>query len=175
MLPPEYLATLPDAVVQAIDTMMESVLVVMAKRVSRYGWTDQDQWEADRLEAIGVLRTDIKRALKEHAPEISNEIEATFTAAMQETIHQDKPYYEAADKWDEKAITQRAMQRIVQSGLKQTVNTWKNLTGTLAKETAKAFTAAMDQAWLAAATGVITPQEAGYRACLLYTSPSPRD
>ena len=164
MLPPDYLAALPDAVVNAIDAMMDNVLAATAKRISKYGWTDQSQWEADRLKAMGALQSDIKRILKKHAPEIADQVEKAFQEAIAETVQQDKPYYEAAGMWNTDAIDRAAMDKIIRSGLRKTAQTFTNLTGTLAKETAKQFTAAMDMAWLAASTGTITPQEAGYRA-----------
>ena len=164
MLQPDYLASLPDAVVEALDTMMEAVLQVTARRIAKYGWTEQTQWEIDRLEAIGFLTSDIQRVIKEHSPDIAAEISQAFEEAMQETVHQDQAFYEAAGAWSTEAIDQKAVQNVIRSGLTQTAHTFSNLTGTLAKETAVQFAAAMDQAWIAAATGVITPQEAGRRA-----------
>lgn len=164
MLSPEYLAQRPDRVILSIDSMMEAVLAATAKRISQYGWTEQSQWEVDRLKALGVLQSDIERVLTRSAPWIARELQNVFSDAMQETIRGDKPYYEAAEKWDEKAINRAAVNRIIQAGLKQTKRTFTNITGTLAKQTAKEFAAAMDQAWLAAATGVISPQDAGRHA-----------
>ena len=164
MLSPEYLAQRPDRVILSIDSMMEAVLTATAKRISQYGWTEQSQWEVDRLKALGVLQSDIERVLKRNAPWIARELQNVFSDAMQETIRGDKPYYEAAGKWDEEAINRAAVNRIIQAGLKQTKRTFTNITGTLAKQTTKEFAAAMDQAWLAAATGVISPQDAGRHA-----------
>lgn len=164
MLPPDYLATLPDAAVAAIDAMMESVLQVTAQRVAKYGWTEQSQWEVDRLEAIGYLTSDVQRIIKQYAPDVAKEISQAFEDAMKETVQQDRAIYESAGVWNSDAIDQKAMQNIIRSGLTQTAGTFSNLTATLAKETAVQFAAAMDQAWIAAATGVITPQEAARRA-----------
>lgn len=84
--------------------------------------------------------------------------------AGRETINQDKRYYEAAGAWSDDAIDRAAINNVINAGLKRTNQTFRNLTGTLAKETAKEFTRAMDSAWLAAATGTIDPQTAGRRA-----------
>ena len=63
MLPPGYLESLPDAVVELIQEMEDAILSKMAIRITKYGWTDQSQWEKDRLEAVGVVRSDIVRIL----------------------------------------------------------------------------------------------------------------
>lgn len=164
MLPPEYLESLPDAVIELIQEMEDAVLSKMATRIVKYGWTSQDQWEADRLEAVGVMRSDITRILSKYTGQTEQAIQQAMADAGQETINQDKRYYTAAGAWSDDAIDRAAINNVINSGLKRTNQTFRNLTGTLAKETAKEFTRAMDSAWLAAATGTIDPQTAGRRA-----------
>lgn len=164
MLPPEYLESLPDAVIELIQEMEDAVLSKMATRIVKYGWTSQDQWEADRLEAVGVIRSDIARILSKYTGQTEAAIQQTIADAGRETINQDKRYYAAAGAWSDDAIDRAAINNVINSGLKRTNQTFRNLTGTLAKETAKEFTRAMDSAWLAAATGTIDPQTAGRRA-----------
>ena len=164
MLPPGYLESLPDAVIELIREMEDAVLSKMAVRIVKYGWTSQDQWEADRLEAVGVIRHDIVRILSKYTGQTEQAIQAAMTDAGRETINQDKRYYAAAGVWPDEAIDRAAINNVINSGLKRTNQTFRNLTGTLAKETAKEFTRAMDSAWLAAATGTIDPQTAGRRA-----------
>ena len=164
MLPPGYLESLPDAVIELIREMEDAVLSKMAVRIVKYGWTSQDQWEVDRLEAVGVIRSDIVRILSEYTGQTEQAIQAAMTDAGRETINQDKRYYAAAGVWPDEAIDRAAINNVINSGLKRTNQTFRNLTGTLAKETAKEFTRAMDSAWLAAAAGTIDPQTAGRRA-----------
>ncbi len=164
MLPPEYLETLPDAVIELIREMEDKILAQMAVRITKYGWTEQSQWEADRLEAVGVMRSDIARILSKYTGQTEQAIQQAMADAGRETIIQDKQYYEAAGAWSDEAINRNAINNVINSGLKRTNQTFRNLTGTLAKETAKEFTRAMDAAWLAAATGTIDPQTAGRRA-----------
>ena len=164
MLPPGYLESLPGAVIELIREMEDAVLSKMAVRIVKYGWTSQDQWEVDRLEAVGVIRSDIVRILSEYTGQTEQAIQAAMADAGRETINQDKRYYAAAGVWSDEAIDRAAINNVINSGLKRTNQTFRNLTGTLAKETAKEFTRAMDSAWLAAATGTIDPQTAGRRA-----------
>lgn len=164
MLPPGYLETLPDAVIELIQEMEDAVLSKMATRIVKYGWTSQDQWEADRLEAVGVMRSDIARILSKYTGQTEQAIQQTMADAGRETINQDKRYYEAAGAWSDEAIDRAAINNVINAGLKRTNQTFRNLTGTLAAETAKEFTRAMDSAWLAAVTGTIDPQTAGRRA-----------
>ena len=164
MLPPEYLESLPDAVIELIQEMEDAVLSKMATRIVKYGWTSQDQWEVDRLEAVGVIRSDIARILSKYTGQTEAAIQQTMADAGRETINQDKRYYAAAGAWSDDAIDRAAINNVINSGLKRTNQTFRNLTGTLAKETAKEFTRAMDSAWIAAATGTIDPQTAGRRA-----------
>lgn len=164
MLPPGYLETLPDAVIELIREMEDAVLAKMAVRIAKYGWTSQDQWEADRLEAVGVMRSDIARILSKYTGQTEQAIQQAMADAGRETINQDKRYYEAAGAWSDEAINRNAINNVINAGLKRTNQTFRNLTGTLAKETAKEFTRSMDSAWLAAATGTIDPQTAGRRA-----------
>ena len=164
MLSPGYLETLPDPVVELIREMEDKILAQMAVRITKYGWTEQSQWKADRLEAMGVIRSDITRILSQYTGMTEDAIREIVTDAGRETVRQDQRLYEAAGVWSDKAIDRDAMNQIMTAGLTRTQRTFRNLTGTLAKETAKAFTRAMDSAWLAAATGTIDPKTAGRRA-----------
>ena len=164
MLPPGYLETLPDAVIELIQEMEDAVLSKMAVRITKYGWTSQDQWEADRLEAVGVMRSDIARILSKYTGQTEQAIQRAMADAGREAINQDKQYYAAAGVWSDDAIDRAAINNVINAGLKRTNQTFRNLTGTLAAETAKEFTRAMDSAWLAAVTGTIDPQTAGRRA-----------
>ena len=164
MLSPGYLETLPDPVVELIREMEDKILAQMAIRITKYGWTEQSQWEADRLEAMGVIRSDITRILSQYTGMTEDAIREIVTDAGRESVRQDQQLYEAAGVWSDKAIDRDAMNQIMTAGLNRTQRTFRNLTGTLAKETAKAFTRAMDSAWLAAATGTIDPKTAGRRA-----------
>ena len=164
MLSPDYLASLPNEVVALVQEMEDATLSKMAVRIVKYGWTSQGQWEADRLEAVGVVRSDIVRILSKYTGQTEAAIRSTMEAAGRETINQDKRFYVAAGKWSDEAIDRAAMNNVINSGLSRTLKTFHNLTGTLAHETAKDFTQAMDLAWLEVSTGTIDAQTAGRRA-----------
>lgn len=164
MLPPGYLESLPDAVVELIREMEDAILSKMAIRITKYGWTDQSQWEKDRLEAVGVVRSDIVRILSQYTGQTEQAIQAVMADAGRTTVAQDRRYYEAAGMWREEAINREAMNKVINAGLRRTQGTFLNLTGTLAKETAKEFTKAMDRAWLEVSTGTIDAPTAGRRA-----------
>lgn len=164
MLPPGYLESLPDAVVELIQEMEDAILSKMAIRITKYGWTDQSQWEKDRLEAVGVVRSDIVRILSQYTGQTEQAIQAVMADAGRTTVAQDRRYYEAAGMWKEEAVNREAMNKVINAGLRRTQGTFLNLTGTLAKETAKEFTKAMDRAWLEVSTGTIDAPTAGRRA-----------
>lgn len=160
MLTPEYLENLPEPVIALIQAMEDAVLAKMAVRVAKYGWTEQSQWEKDRLEAVGVIQSDIVRVVARYSGKTLKVIESLMAEAGVQTVLGDKPFYQQAGKWSEEAINREAMNKILNAGLKRTGQTFQNLTGTLAKETAKEFTCAMDKAFLAASTGTLDPQTA---------------
>ena len=164
MLPPGYLESLPDNVVELIREMEDAILSKMAIRITKYGWTDQSQWEKDRLEAVGVVRSDIVRILSQYTGQTEQAIQDAMADAGRTTVAQDRRYYEAAGMWREEAINREAMNKVINAGLRRTQGTFLNLTGTLAKETAKEFTKAMDRAWLEVSTGTIDAPTAGRRA-----------
>ena len=164
MLPPGYLESLPDAVVELIQEMEDAILSKMAIRITKYGWTDQSQWEKDRLEAVGVVRSDIVRILSQYTGQTEQAIQAVMADAGRTTVAQDRRYYEAAGMWKEEAVNREAMNKVINAGLQRTQGTFRNLTGTLAKETAKEFTKAMNLAWLEVSTGTIDAPTAGRRA-----------
>ena len=164
MLPPGYLESLPDAVVELIQEMEDAILSKMAIRITKYGWTDQSQWEKDRLEAVGVVRSDIVRILSQYTGQTEQAIQAVMADAGRTTVAQDRRYYEAAGMWKEEAVNREAMNKVFNAGLQRTQGTFRNLTGTLAKETAKEFTKAMNLAWLEVSTGTIDAPTAGRRA-----------
>ena len=164
MLTPEYLEGLPEPVLELIRAMEDAILVKMAARIAKYGWTEQSQWEKDRLEAVGVLQSEIVRIVARYAGTTQKAVLKLMAEAGAETVLGDKPFYAAAGKWSEEKVNREAINKIINAGLKRTGQTFRNLTGTLAKETAKEFTYAMDKAFLAASTGTIDPQTAGRRA-----------
>jgi hypothetical protein len=164
MLPPGYLESLPDNVVELIREMEDAILSKMAIRITKYGWTDQSQWEKDRLEAVGVVRSDIVRILSQYTGQTEQAIQDAMADAGRTTVAQDRRYYEAAGMWREEAINREAMNKVINAGIRRTQGTFLNLTGTLAKETAKEFTKAMDRAWLEVSTGTIDAPTAGRRA-----------
>ena len=164
MLPPGYLESLPDNVVELIREMEDAILSKMAIRITKYGWTDQSQWEKDRLEAVGVVRSDIVRILSQYTGQTEQAIQDAMADAGRTTIQQDQKHYEAAGMWREEAINREAMNKVINAGLQRTQGTFRNLTGTLAKETAKEFTKAMNRAWLEVSTGTIDAPTAGRRA-----------
>ena len=164
MLPPGYLESLPDNVVELIREMEDAILSKMAIRITKYGWADQSQWEKDRLEAVGVVRSDIVRILSQYTGQTEQAIQDAMADAGRTTVAQDRRYYEAAGMWREEAINREAMNKVINAGLRRTQGTFLNLTGTLAKETAKEFTKAMDRAWLEVSTGTIDAPTAGRRA-----------
>lgn len=164
MLTPEYLENLPEPALKLIRAMETAILAKMAVRIIKHGWTKQSEWEKDRLEAVGAVQSDIVRIVARYSGKTQKAIESLMAESGVEAVLGDKPYYQAAGKWSDKAIDRAAMNKIIAAGLKRTNQSFQNLTGTLAKQTAKEFTAAMDRAFLAAATGIIDPQTAGRRA-----------
>ena len=164
MLPPDYLEAMPEQVIALIWKLEDDILAKMATRIKKYGWTSQSQWEKDRLEAMGVIQSDIVRIVAQYANTTQEAIQTAMEGAGKETILQDRSCYEKAGVWSDSTVDRAAINKIINAGLQRTQQTFKNLTGTLANETAREFTAAMDSAWLAAATGTIDPQTAGRRA-----------
>ena len=81
MLPPGYLESLPDNVVELIREMEDAILSKMAIRITKYGWTDQSQWEKDRLEAVGVVRSDIVRILSQYTGQTEQAIQDAMADA----------------------------------------------------------------------------------------------
>lgn len=81
------------------------------------------------------------------------QLKALFIIAANETIDSDGEYYKVAGKKPEKLDTSKNLQKVLNSGMKQTGKTFKNLTRTTAGTSAAAFIKALDRAWMQISTG----------------------
>lgn len=165
MLSPEYLAQLPDAVVELWQRVEDDILKDIARRISKMdGLSDTAAYQAFRLEQTRILRQDIVKLLAKYSGRSENTIRAMFREASSETIRTEDQIHAAASVALPPPNQSGNLLNILNSGYLQTTNTWKNLTATTANTVTKQFENALDRAWLQVSSGAFDYQTAIRRA-----------
>lgn len=154
MLAPEYLDTLPDALVELWRTVEDDILQDVARRIGKMGgMTATADWQLWRLEETRALRRDVVRTLAKYSGKSDTEIRRMLQAAGTETLAADDALYRAAGKAPGPVSDSPALLNLLNAGYRQTRGTWKNLTATTANTVTRQFEGALDRAWLQVASG----------------------
>lgn len=159
MLPPEYLASAPDSVIQLVNQVEEDILCDMARRIVQTGQlTATAQWQAWRLEQLGASRQYIYYHLQRLTGKTQGEINALFQEAGQQALYYDDQIYQAAGLTPGNPNDSPALLNLLNAGAQQTNGTFENLTATTANTASQQFERALDRAWLQLASGAFSYQ-----------------
>lgn len=161
MLTPEYLQSVPDAMVELYAQAEADILADMARRINGFDmFIPSAQYQMQMLEEMGVLRSDIVRELSRLTGKSKKELTAIMREAGMETLAADEAIYRAAGLSSSPVAVSSAVQEVLAAGLKKTGGLFTNLTKTTANTATKQFERALDRAYMQISSGAIDPATA---------------
>lgn len=168
MLTPEYLDTLPDALVALWQTVEDDILRDIARRIGKLADgdapTETAAWQLWRFQQTQALHQDVVRLLAKYSGKSDAEIRRILQAAGAEALAADDALYQALGFSPSDINSSPALLNLLNAGYRQTAGTWKNLTATTANTVTRQFEDALDRAWLQTSSGAFDYKTAVKRA-----------
>lgn len=168
MLTPDYLETLPDALVELWQQVEDDILRDIARRIGkmpdRDTLTDTAAWQAWRYEQMQACHQDVLSLLSKYSGKSKAEIRRLLLDAGLATLASDDTLYQAMGFAPSAIDTNQALNNLLNAGYRQTLGTWQNLTATTANTVTGEFERALDRAWLQVASGAFDYDTAIRRA-----------
>lgn len=168
MLTPDYLETLPDALVELWQQVEDDILRDIARRIGkmpdRDTLTDTAAWQAWRLEQTRLTKQEILSILARYSGKSREVIRQMLLDAGRETLAADDAIYRAVGLPPSPIEESAALNNLLNAGYRQTLGTWQNLTATTAATVTGEFERALDRAWLQVASGAFDYKTAVKRA-----------
>lgn len=161
MLTPEYLSSVPDAMVELYAGVEMDILADMARRINGFDmFIPSAQYQMQVLEEMGALRSDILAELGRLTGKSQKELVTIMREAGMETLAADEAIYKAAGLSSSPLSASSVVQEALSAGLKKTNGLFTNLTKTTANTATKQFERALDRAYMAVSSGAIDPATA---------------
>lgn len=158
MLTPDYLDTLPDAVVALWQQVEDDILRDVARRIAALDemepLTPTAAWQAWRYEQMQACHRDVLTVLSRYSGCSRDAIRKTLQDAGLTTMASDDALYTALGFAPSAIDTNEALNSLLNAGYRQTLGTWQNLTATTANTVSGEFERALDRAWLQVSSGV---------------------
>ena len=168
MLTPDYLDTLPDAVVALWQQVEDDILKDIAERISQLDelepLTPTAAWQAWRYEQMQACHQDALSILARYSKRSRDTIRQTLLDAGLETLASDDALYRALGFAPSAIDTNETLNNLLNAGYRQTLGTWRNLTATTANTVTGEFERALDRAWLQVSSGAFSYDVAIRRA-----------
>lgn len=154
MLPPEYLAGLPDKLVELYGEVEGDILANMAERIARYDYyIPAAAHQHQKLRAMGILESEIEERMSAVTGKSQEELRRLMTEAVKKSLTADAAVYTAAGMGPVDVMAAAGVDAVLRSGLAQTGGLFVNLTRTTANTAARQFENALDRAWLQITSG----------------------
>lgn len=154
MLTPKYLEGLPDTLVALYGQAESDILADMARRISTYNyWIPAAEHQNKMLQEMGATQDYVFARLAELTGKSRKEIKRLFEEGTGKALKSDREIYQAGGLKPPALETSEPLQTVLNAGLKQTNNAFRNLTRTTAQGAYEQFGAALDRAWLQINTG----------------------
>ena len=165
MLAPDYLDTLPDALVELFQQVEDDILRDIARRINKMsGLTSTAAWQAWRLEQTRAVYSDVVRTLAKYSGKADAEIRRILQDAGATALAADDTIYRVMGFAPSDISTNPALLNLLNAGYRQTLGSWKNLTRTTANTVTRQFEDALDRAWLQVSSGAFDYKTAVKRA-----------
>lgn len=165
MLTPDYLDTLPDAVVELWQQVEDDILRDIARRIGKAGTvTDTAAWQAWRYAQVQACHQDVLSLLAKYSGKSREAIRQTLLDASLTTLARDDELYRELGFAPSAIDTNESLNNLLNAGYRQTLGTWQNLTATTANTVTGEFERALDRAWLQVSSGAFDYKTAIKRA-----------
>lgn len=154
MLPPEYLAGLPDELVALYGRVEADILADMARRIGEYDYyIPAAQHQHQRLRAMGALEEEIEARLSAITGRSQRELRRLMEEAVEKSLTADAAIYAGAGRGAVDVMAAAGVRAVLRGGLAQTEGLFANLTRTTANTASRQFENALDRAWLQVTSG----------------------
>lgn len=168
MLTPDYLDTLPDALVLLWQQVEDDILRDIARRIGKLADgdapTETAAWQLWRYQQTRALHQDAVKLLARYSGKSDAEIRRILQAAGAEALAADDALYQALGFSPSDINSSPALLNLLNAGYRQTAGTWQNLTATTANTVTRQFETALDRAWLQTSSGAFDYKTAIKRA-----------
>ncbi len=165
MLPPDYLDSLPDAVVTLWQQVEDDILRDIARRIGKVGSvTKTAAWQAWRYEQMQACHQNVVSLLAKYSGKSKGAIRKALLDAGLETLASDDALYQSLGFAPSAIDTNETLNNLLNAGYRQTLGTWQNLTATTANTVTGEFERALDRAWLQVSSGAFDYKTAIKRA-----------
>lgn len=165
MLTPDYLDTLPDALVELWQQVEEDILRDIARRIAKMNSvTDTAGWQLWRFEQIQALHQDVAALLAKYSGKTDAELRRLLLEAGRQTLASDDELYRSLGFSPSSIETSEQLNNLLNAGYRQTLGSWRNLTATTAHTVTQEFERALDRAWLQVSSGAFDYKTAIKRA-----------
>lgn len=165
MLTPDYLDTLPDALVELWQQVEEDILRDIARRIAKMNSvTDTAGWQLWRFEQIQALHQDVAALLAKYSGKTDAELRRLLLEAGRQTLASDDELYRSLGFSPSSIETSEQLNNLLNAGYRQTLGSWRNLTATTAHTVTQEFERALDRAWLQISSGAFDYKTAIKRA-----------
>ena len=161
MLTPQYLQSVPDALVELYAQVEADILADMARRINGYDmFIPAARHQLRALEEMGAVRGEILGQLTRATKKSNAALERIMVEAGMEAVRADDMIYRAAGLSPAPLASSAAMQRTLRAGLKKTKGEFRNLTRTTATTASRQFEKALDAAYMKVTSGAFSQEEA---------------
>ena len=165
MLTPDYLDTLPDALVELWQQVEDDILRDIARRIAKADEvTETAAYQLWRFEETQALHQFVAELLTQYSGKSDAELRALLREAGIEALASDDELYRSLGFSPSDVSTSEALNNLLDAGYRQTRGTWKNLTATTANTVTGEFERALDRAWLQISSGAFDYKTAVKRA-----------
>lgn len=161
MLNPEFLASLPEAILKLFYAAERQILVDMARKIVKYDYyVPSAEYQRQKLREVGVMQEEILTALAKLTRRSEEELRQMMQEACGTSLRGDTAIYEAAGLTVPSIGDNGILRQILNAGYKATAQTMRNLCKTTARTAAQQFENALDGAWLKVHSGAFDSETA---------------
>lgn len=161
MLTPEFLHEAPEGLLELYRETEEAILADMARRISTYDfYIPAAQWQKRKLEAMGMMESEINRRLSQLTGRSLEEIKELMKEAGMETIASDDRIHSMAGKKCPPLEASPSLIAVMNSGYRRTAKAFRNLTRSTAANASKQFSKILDQAYMQVISGAFDTETA---------------
>ncbi len=154
MLKPNYIDSLPDALVELYAQAVMDILADMARRISVYNFfIPSAEFQFRKLQDMGLLHDEILKKLSAMTGITTKELKKLMKEAGATALKADDSIYRKAGLSPTPLDANPALQAVLQAGIEKTGGLFQNLTRTTANTATKQFENALDRAYMQISTG----------------------
>lgn len=155
MLTPSQYDQLADSLAELYAQLEESILQDMVRRMLKMGYlSDATEWQARMLQEAGMLYDDILAEIAQRTGSTQEQLRTVFQTAGIQAIRNDNYYYQQANVFTHRSMSDSALQ-VLNAGYVKCSGNLRNLTLTTANTSQQAFIQACNLAYMQVSSGMM--------------------